>query len=289
MVDDQLDMRIAVSNYRRRAEAHFQEAKALLEQAEKNAGIYACLQLRLSIEALMYSMLALYHGELNNSGIRKWQPKRVMDELLAIDPQVEGSMSISIQDDATGEWQQIGSKDHRLTASWTTKAHNALGNALHTPTLGNLSVDENDLDLKYRERAEKYIPELGEVFASTTFNLYFKGKNRQFECTCGAKLIRREDRIKSESVLTCWSCARIWDTVWEGDEVSITPHKVSYTCPKCSSKNAFQEIELSENFTITCHSCGLQGRVSRPWQIGFQPFEVNSDKTHNSTEHGSQD
>ncbi len=277
MSEPLIDMRKAASSYRRRAEKHFKEAQALLDIEQRNTGLYACLQLRLCIEALMYAMLALYHAELNKSGIRKWQPKRVMDELLAIDPHVEASSTMSIQDESTGDWVQIGSKDHRLTASWTVKAHNALGNALHTPTLGNLIDDIEELDIRYKERARKYLPELAEVFASTTFNSYFLGQNRQFNCKCGAKIIRREDRIKSASVMTCWNCARIWDIVWEGEDVSIAPHRVSYDCPRCASKNGFQEIEMTENFKIKCHKCGLEGQVSKPLQIAFEADAVEGE------------
>src|SRR5437868_10079330 len=81
-------------DFRHRARKHVKNAKELLAQAGENAARYACLECRMAIEALTYQTLEAYLSEVPNSVMAQWTPKKVMDELLEVDPRADKSVTL---------------------------------------------------------------------------------------------------------------------------------------------------------------------------------------------------
>jgi hypothetical protein len=73
---------------RGRAANHLKIAENLLGREDLPSLRYACLELRMSIEALVYDMIRLYYDELSADILAKWTPKAVMTELAESVPDV---------------------------------------------------------------------------------------------------------------------------------------------------------------------------------------------------------
>ena len=126
-------------NYRDRARKHVAEARARLAEPGEAAARQACLSLRMAIEALTYQNLRAYLAETPNSVMAQWTPKKVMDELLAVDPHADRTVTVFFGIEETpgvpaADMQPLG-EDRRFTQAWGNKAHNALGSFLHEPTI----------------------------------------------------------------------------------------------------------------------------------------------------------
>ncbi|TPK63856.1 hypothetical protein FJ930_26105 [Mesorhizobium sp. B2-4-15] len=154
------------SEYRERAKDHLKTVDILLGAGDDGLTRYACVELRLCVEAICYGMLCLYRAELSKGELAKWQPKKVLDELLEIDKYATTPQLLSIQDPKTGEWHPLGTQDYRFTAKWASKAHNALGNALHVPTIDQLEKGQGATAATFRNRCQEYAPELRKVLDS---------------------------------------------------------------------------------------------------------------------------
>ena len=74
------------SDFRAEARQHLSAARSLLQGPGEAAARYACLELRMTIEAMTYELFQLYLKELPRSAMVHWQPGKVIRELLAADP-----------------------------------------------------------------------------------------------------------------------------------------------------------------------------------------------------------
>jgi hypothetical protein len=83
-------------DYRSKARAHVQTARELLNSNDAREAEYACLELRMAIEALTYDVFRQYSFEVPSEAMDKWTPKKVLEELLHIYPDVDKTTSIRI-------------------------------------------------------------------------------------------------------------------------------------------------------------------------------------------------
>lgn len=84
-------------NFRGQAINHVKSARELLARTDEQSPVYACLELRFAIEALLFDLLQRYTREVSYGAMEKWTPKKVLDELLSIDPEVTESRTITIK------------------------------------------------------------------------------------------------------------------------------------------------------------------------------------------------
>src|SRR5262245_887190 len=64
-------------------------AKTLLANGDEHSARYACLELRLTIEYLIYDQLQIYRDELPNDMVKKWQPRELIAAMLTVDPHAD--------------------------------------------------------------------------------------------------------------------------------------------------------------------------------------------------------
>lgn len=135
---------------------------------------YAALELRFAIEALTYDRAQAYAEELPAEARAKWQPQKVMDALIEIDPHAGDSYRLSIGKEPApgvapthmvdlGEDVVFGLKD--------IKTHyHALGSYLHVPSMQKLDEPFSDDDSRMRERLEATAEALTKSLASKVWN-----------------------------------------------------------------------------------------------------------------------
>src|SRR6267143_6088324 len=134
---------------------HLEKATRLLATGDDDDLIYACLELRKSLEAYAYSLLQRYLSEVPLRAVETWQADKVLKELLAIDPKAGSSYTLRMkrnasENEAAGEWRKLG-EDRRLPGDYVRKSYQTLGSFLHVPTIRRSNDSPNPA--RARERA----------------------------------------------------------------------------------------------------------------------------------------
>ncbi len=107
--------------YRPRAREHLARAREDLARGDPYSTLAACLFLRMAIEALAYDLLEAYRAEVDFAAMRKWQPGKVIEELLEIDAGADRGVSLALHD-ADGT-EILSGEERRLKADWIAEAH----------------------------------------------------------------------------------------------------------------------------------------------------------------------
>lgn len=98
--------------------------------------IDAALRLRMAMEALTYERAAIYDDDLGPEQMKTWQPKRLMDRMLEIDPQADKAAMLSFGIEPsygeTPEKMTLLGTEHVLNLATLKKHYDALGSYLHT-------------------------------------------------------------------------------------------------------------------------------------------------------------
>ena len=118
----------------------------------------AALQLRMAMEALTYERAMTYSDELGPDQMKTWQPKRLMERMLEVDPQADEAATLSFgvepsYGEAPEKMTLLG-RDNVLKLTTLKKHYDALGSYLHTPTLSQLEKNKSHDMTKLRKRCE---------------------------------------------------------------------------------------------------------------------------------------
>jgi hypothetical protein len=256
------------TKYRNSARQHFENAEALLDKKDQNSVRYACLELRMSLESICYGLLYNFRDELSKGGVAKWQPKKVLAELLEVDKYITTTQTLSIQDPETKEWLELGGPDHRFSAAWANKAHNALGNTLHAPTITQLATETLASDEAIRDRCRTYLSELKTIVESQSWHVRFVGPRWKMKCQCGFEMHRRKEHVIVGTVIICSDCGRTYD-VEAADDASVRAElrKLRWNCLQCGELNGTPQIELVENGLTKCRKCNEPAQIQRNWGV----------------------
>lgn len=123
--------------------ACLQRAEQLVLKNEQVSLRYACLELRLFIELVCYEKLKLFLPNLPNKMSNEWHPKKIMETLLEINPDLLDDQTIDIILEKSAI--RLG-KVTALTIPFLRKNYNKLGRFLHAPKVKEssfLPVDFN--------------------------------------------------------------------------------------------------------------------------------------------------
>jgi hypothetical protein len=252
-------------NYRDRARKHVSEARARLAEPGEAAARQACLSLRMAIEALTYQNLRAYLAETPNSVMAQWTPKRVMDELLAVDPHADRTVTVFFGIEETpgvpaADMQPLG-EDRRFTQAWGNKAHNALGSFLHEPTIRQ-SETGKATEEQARTKASEIADELDRILATSLFGVNM-GQYIVFDCTCGFHVKRRTSVLSPDDKVVCGGCGKHWIyQEHEGDPPwRFIPDGYSFSCLACEATCQFEAHELADGKVVTCDACGAEAEI----------------------------
>jgi hypothetical protein len=246
MTSEQID-------YRSIAQEHLLRATALLDGGSPNEILYSCLELRFCIEAIVYQHAQAYLAITGNDIIEKWRPQDVLEELKEADPYSDSSASISVQNDATGEWKPLGT-DRRFSLKWARKEYQALGNFLHQPTMKQFREKKRAVAV-IREKAYSVHSVLKDILSSSLFNTIFTF-SVTVPCDCGFTMSRKIGREANQFELVCVECGDIYlCQSGEGESVQCIQATFRFACMKCEAKNAANKKLLKEGAIIECSNC----------------------------------
>lgn len=215
--------------FRQQAKQHVAAAKELLNGSGQHL-IYACLELRLAIEALAYDTLQNYADDVGDDldeAHQHWQPSKVLKHLCEFDPIADMPLRIEMREVAAdgapkeGPPMFIGTDD-RFSAKWAETAHGAMGSFLHQRTISHIKKGKSIDEAVPRRKATEVIDRLDPILASEVSNIRL-GIRFGYQCpACGADIsvAIAPLSLKGKAETACDSCGAEWDVVPGDDPAS---------------------------------------------------------------------
>jgi hypothetical protein len=236
-------------DYRNSARDSLSRTKQALENGSEYYLQYASLELRMALEALIYERAGLYKDELPQKALSTWQPRKLLEKLLEIDPYTDQSSTIAIGIEEeygkpSKEMKHFG-KERVLSLSEIKKYYNRLGSYLHTQTIEQVGKGKGASSEKLRENCNELYKIINEVVSSPVFNFNIR-KTTKCDCgRCGAVIPRRVVPIENTFNASCVVCGATYKITTENHEDYLWEpigQKV-----KCANKSCDEEIFLFEN------------------------------------------
>ena len=274
-----------IPSFRHHARESLRRARAELASGEEVRTKFAALELRMAIEAVTYERAQSYREEIPQAEYRTWQPKKVMQLLIDIEPNADKGSSLAfgleeVPGVAAKEMTSLGAE--QVFSLRAIKAHyDALGSFLHMPTLKQLEeAGEPDL-AKLHKRCLTIIGLLDGVLSSPIFNINF-GTFSSIPCMnpdCGKTVRRRLPAGQDALAVNCFECGMGYElTVAVEGQCVWRPVLEETPCPGPSCEVVFKVSpgELNPGRRLACHKC--EGR----FVIGLALFSDEPSAASNS-------
>lgn len=267
-------------NFRQLVKESVENAKKELGSNDHTRYRYAALELRMSLEAIIYDRLKLYSEELPGDELKAWQPKKLLMAMLEVDPFADQAATISIgkeeSQEKTGKLQLLGT-DRCLTLAEIKKFYDRLGSYLHTPTIDQIRTEKAVNFEKIKTRCEELISILEEVLSSRIYNARFKTTTKISCEKCGNTIVRSLLPNGNELVANCSNCGAKYKLQGEGKEkVRWIPIIEEIKCANsnCQSAKKLFEVELKPGTNWICSSCKGRNTI----QLGLVHEPCTSDE-----------
>ncbi len=217
----------------------------------------------MAMEALTYDRAYAYRQEIPPKEYETWQPRKVMQLLIDIDPNADKNSSIAfgLEEEAgkpAKKMAMLGSEEV-LNLATLKKHYDALGSYLHMPTLKQMFDGPSPDFAQLKERCEKIVAYLEKVLASRVFNVTL-GQFATLECVrCSANIRKRVPFASELLEAKCFNCGAEYRVRNESDQQSLwEPIVEEIGCPgeSCAGKIKLWRDEIKRGTWWTCNSCG---------------------------------
>jgi hypothetical protein len=254
-------------NFRQKARDALNRAKENLDNSNPEYTKYAALELRMAIEGLTYDRANAYIKEIDPQEYKTWQPRKVMEMLLEIEPMADKGSSLSFGiEDKLGEPAKImtslGSEEV-FNLSLIKKYYDALGSFLHLPTIKQLQ-DKPETDIKKRrEKCLEIINHIEKVLKSPVFNITL-GSFSEITCLrCNQTIRKRIPYNQTEVVAKCLNpeCVATYLVADAGEgKVGWEPQLKNLECmaENCSETTAIWQNDIRAGVHWKCGKCNKE-------------------------------
>lgn len=247
--------------YRTKAKEALTRAKDQLAAGQLQ---YAALELRLCMEALTYDRAQAYAKEIPPAEMGTWQPNKVMQVLLEIEPHADQSYSVSV-----GQEPYPGGQPEKMMSLGTEtvfslakikKHYNAVGNALHMPTMQQLEAAQSADQGKLQARLQLVADELDKALSSPIANCSF-GVFSTADCLRCGKPIRKRLPPNVDSVeAVCFECHAPHQLTRVGKQVSWEPLAQDWPCrtKDCPEVFTLWRDTIQDGAAWQCSKCSAK-------------------------------
>ncbi|WP_051373055.1 hypothetical protein [Yersinia wautersii] len=248
--------------YRVKAKDCLKKALEELEHQDDRHLKYVALELRMCIEALIYDKLQSYKDEAPINTYETWQPKKILEELLIIDPFADSSSSLSFSlEDKFGnptEWTHLG-EERMLTLKEIKKHYNYLGSFLHIQTIKQISEGKEINYKSLREKLNQIVSMIKDSLNAKLYNSNFC-YSANIDCKrCNEKIKRRVPYTENYKFKTkCSHCNAPYEvTTLPEKKVCWVSLKTSTDCMNQECKTEFDiwNDKLFPDSKIKCPKC----------------------------------
>ncbi len=216
----------------------------------------------MAMEALTYDRAKAYAAELPPSEYDMWQPKKLLQQLLDIDPLADKDSTISVGlEESYGIppaiMNALGS-EKVLNLAVLKKHYDALGSHLHMPTIKQLGQENWPDTAKLAKRCGVIANFVADVLASSVFNSTL-GVFAQMPCAeCGATIRKRMPSGVKSIEARCFECPASY-TLEDAGEGRVTwkpqQHELRCQLPGCDTPAVIWNHELEPGRQWTCPKC----------------------------------
>lgn len=252
-----------MSDYRNEARRQLQRANDELTSIDVQRLKYAALELREAMESLTYDRALAYKDDFPPSEYETWQPKKVMQVLLEIDPNADKDSSLAFGIEPglgqAPETMQFLGTEKVLNMKVLKKNYDALGSYLHVQSMKQRRAGVTIDYVAMRKRCEEIATFIGEVLKSRVFNSTL-GNYAVMDCyRCNKPIRKKWPDGKTKVKATCFECGADYivedmgdgQCRWEGDRVDLACAK-----PECGAiVNPFRS-EIAQGSGWNCRDCG---------------------------------
>lgn len=224
---------------------------------------YVALELRMALEGIIYDRASVYREDLPPRAISTWQPRKLLQMLLEIDPSADRDVGVGVARESSpgvpAEPMQFLGTDRRLTLKEIERFYDRLGSYLHTALPSQLENGRPPDEGKLRRSCEELSAIIGAVLDSPIFNVVI-GPCAETKCAnCGdliKRRISREAQFRHE--FTCNGCRASYVVTPLGDhQVVWTPKQVQLPCPykDCGKTFFLWEQAIRSGNEVVCPEC----------------------------------
>ena len=246
---------------------------------------YAALESRLAIEYVCYERLRISHDYIAHNDLKKWQPKAVVNTLIAeVDPRITQPLKLSISTspaerhlDAAGfeklDYVEVGSQSS-LSLNKLGKLWNALSNvALHVklPTNKSDLISHYGSQEKMRRHVIDALSELKNIAAGTLI-MTSPQQEVSIECSCGKIIRRKVFGLEENKIFHCDDpdCPETYTVTQREDDLYFSSRRLDITCRNCGHIQVIpnkitDDLPTSKHIYFDCAGCAK--RVIVQWRL----------------------
>lgn len=251
-------------------EYHFKNARSLLGEGGARSLRYACLELRMLIEAHVYKRLLTEIDELPRSIIDTWQPSKAVRLHTRFDQYADMDFRVTV---GVAPNETLEMEYNNIKSSELSKIYNSLGSYLHLPMPKNIS--------SYTIEKEKIVSICDKLERLISGNLIvLKVNYKDFYCyQCGTPILYTDHYLKNNHSITCQNekCELEYEIVNRENKVELSADYKRFACNICESiiPIPFKNIEDGHHFN--CPSCDKSFRFELVIKAETQPPENSNE------------
>ncbi len=261
-------------------------AKALIEENTDDSLVYAALELRQCIEAIVYEKLKGYKKYVPGVVFSKWQPHHALKTLLYFEPDAEESAILRVAPESSpgvrsGPFETIGF--HRaLSVAWLSKNYNKLGSYLHVQREKSTHSKTKELS----EYLSQVHTKLTEIAKNTIISIAI-AERIEFKCVaCKKNTLANAQSVDKSGQAICIhpECAALHTITRENDHWKIKLVGARFVCSNCKTENSVPLTDIHIGMTCKCVECHEEHViVDQSWRIQtmkeYQKTTTNTQQT----------
>tara|TARA_R110001606_G_scaffold3844_7_gene18611 strand:- start:12999 stop:13808 length:810 start_codon:yes stop_codon:yes gene_type:complete len=257
--------------------SHFERAKELLCSESEINHIYACLELRFCIEAIVYQKLLHGIDSIPNTIIEEWRPNKALKMLKEIDEFADGNLSLSINSSISitppiDGWLKLGDQKLPKTVQWLAKSYNTLGNLLHLKQPSKITQKNK------KNIIDTITPIMDELEQLIQGNLVISLKNNNIKINscpvCKEEFFFDTKKINNEDLIRCKNhqCHAIFIAHKDkSQKITFKYNTFDIKCLSCNQLMIIEEKKIRDLEVITCNHCCSDHSIKADYSIGLIP------------------
>jgi hypothetical protein len=251
-------------DFRSMAKEAVKRASVELDTKDDDRLRYACVDLRLALEALTYDRATAYRDELPPEHFSTWQPGRLLKVLLEIDPKADRTKTIRVgvqpYKETSAPTMKIMGTDVALSLKTIKEHYDALSSFIHMPTLKKVEEGWKADPASVRNHCDVVAGAVQKVVDSRLFRSTM-AETSEIPCfRCKTIIRRRIPRKTGIGETKCYACGAPHRYSMEPDgKVLWQPMVQSVPCATegCDEVLRLFDDQLKEETNWKCDRCGV--------------------------------